>query len=242
MDKVARKLNSISAGRVLDVGTGQGGSIKTLIEHLKDFESATGVDIQEKHINKARELFVDDPRICFEVMSADDLRFPDASFDTVNITVSLHHLSNVDKSLSEMKRVLKPTGTFIIFEMHRDSPTPRQLTQILWHHLGAEMDTMLGTSHHATYERDELIQLIENAGFSINEMLEPEPEEKNKEELDTFAAALDMRIEMLNGRPELESLRKRVDDVKERIYTVGIQSPPALVMFCSKRNDTKPSH
>ncbi|HIH00645.1 TPA: hypothetical protein HA259_00930, partial [Thermoplasmata archaeon] len=37
--RIAKRLASISGGRVLDVATGQGGFIDTLVNTLKDYES-----------------------------------------------------------------------------------------------------------------------------------------------------------------------------------------------------------
>jgi len=50
----------------------------------------------------------------FTVMNAESLKFGDGCFDTVCVANSLHHFENVDRALSEMKRVLKPGGLFIV--------------------------------------------------------------------------------------------------------------------------------
>ncbi len=42
--KIAKRLGSISGGRVLDVGTGKGGFIDILMSTLKDYESIIGID------------------------------------------------------------------------------------------------------------------------------------------------------------------------------------------------------
>ena len=42
--KIADKLGTISAGRVLDVGTARGGFIDTLIKTLKTYDSFIGID------------------------------------------------------------------------------------------------------------------------------------------------------------------------------------------------------
>lgn len=45
--------------------------------------------------------------------SAEQLPFPDASFDVVIMDAVLEHLEEVEKSFSEVARVLKPGGTFV---------------------------------------------------------------------------------------------------------------------------------
>ena len=42
--KIAEKLAAISAGKVLDVGTGQGGFISTLTKTLRAYDSFVGID------------------------------------------------------------------------------------------------------------------------------------------------------------------------------------------------------
>ena len=42
--RIAERLGSISGGRVLDVGTGQGGFIDILMNTLMDYESFIGID------------------------------------------------------------------------------------------------------------------------------------------------------------------------------------------------------
>jgi ribosomal protein L11 methylase PrmA len=52
--EIAEKLKQISGGKILDVGTGNGNSILSLISFLKSYDSAIGIDIDEKEIQKAR--------------------------------------------------------------------------------------------------------------------------------------------------------------------------------------------
>jgi len=42
--KIAKKLRSVSAGKVLDVATAGGGFIDTLVKTLKDYDSFVGID------------------------------------------------------------------------------------------------------------------------------------------------------------------------------------------------------
>jgi SAM-dependent methyltransferase len=51
----------------------------------------------------------------FTLMDANDLRFPDESFDLVFGKAILHHL-DLARALSEIRRVLKPQGRFVFTE------------------------------------------------------------------------------------------------------------------------------
>jgi len=48
------------------------------------------------------------------VMDASSLSFDAASFDSVLVFASLHHMQAKDKALAEMHRVLRPSGTLML--------------------------------------------------------------------------------------------------------------------------------
>ena len=113
--KIRSRLSSISGGKVLDVATGSGDFIDTLMKVLKNYDCFVGVDISKKDLESAKKRFRDQPVKLME-MNAESLEFDDNSFDTVCMAYSLHHLERIDKVLTEFRRVLKPGGNLIIQE------------------------------------------------------------------------------------------------------------------------------
>jgi ubiquinone/menaquinone biosynthesis C-methylase UbiE len=102
----------------LDVATGRGGFIDTLIKTLKAYDSFVGIDYYPSNesregMESAKRRFAGKP-VQFLEMNAESLGFEDESFDTVCISHSLHHLASIDKVMTEMKRVLKKGGNFIL--------------------------------------------------------------------------------------------------------------------------------
>jgi ubiquinone/menaquinone biosynthesis C-methylase UbiE len=157
---IAEVLGTVSGGEVLDVGTGRGDLIDTLSEFLGDFTSFTGIDLDEDKLKKARENLEAKP-VRLLKMDGSCMAFPDGSFDTVCISHSLHHLEDVDGVLSEMYRVLRPGGTFILQEMFSDGyQTPAQRTDNATHHWSARIDTLLGEFHRAMYTREEIRSVV----------------------------------------------------------------------------------
>ncbi len=154
--KISKQLRQISGGRILDVATGDGDFIKALSKTLRDFKSIIGIDISKEDLQTAQERFKND-QIKFFEMNAEQLRFPDESFDTVSIAHSLHHMPNIPIVLSEMQRVLKPDGYFIAQESYCDGEqTEAQKTDMLVHHLNAEIDSLFGIYHRKTFTRKEI--------------------------------------------------------------------------------------
>ncbi len=159
--QIAELLGSIPGGDVLDVGTGRGDLIDTLSEFLRDFASFTGIDPDEEKLEKAAENLEGKP-VRLLAMDGGAMSFAEGTFDTVCISHSLHHLEDVDGVMSEMYRVLRPGGTFILQEMFSDGDqTPAQRTDNATHHWSARVDTLLGEFHRAMYTREEIRSAVE---------------------------------------------------------------------------------
>jgi SAM-dependent methyltransferase len=160
--KIAKRLGSISGGRVLDVATGQGGFIDTLMNTLKDYESFIGIDSGASH-NSVEEMR--DGRVHFKGkpvellwMNGEDLGFGGGSFDTVCISYALHHLDDVDAVLTEMRRVLRPGGRFIIQELCCDGDkTEAQRVDELEHEWCTKIDSLLGITHNKAFTRQRIM-------------------------------------------------------------------------------------
>ncbi len=81
----------------------------------REFKSYNGIDISDKAIEQAVKRSAGLTNCSFHVMDAEHLTFSDASFDVVFGTGIIHHL-DVEKSLAEIHRVLRPNGKAIFNE------------------------------------------------------------------------------------------------------------------------------
>jgi len=103
-----------SGERVLDVGCGTG-SFAVLVKERCPGATVVGVDGDAKALaiarRKAERRGV---AIQLDEALATSLPYPDASFDRVTSSLVLHHLTHDEKraALSEIRRVLRPGGTF----------------------------------------------------------------------------------------------------------------------------------
>jgi SAM-dependent methyltransferase len=229
-------LGSIDGGKVLDVATKEGHFVHLLMENLASYKEIEGIDIDKDALDKARSKFGRE-NITFLTMDAERLDFEAEGFDTVNISASLHHLADIQQVLEEMKRVLKPGGTFLIEEIHRDGQTEAALTSVCLHQWVAEVDSALGELHHATLRRQEIVDHSAHLGLSRVEFhdigdTDSDPWEKARiEQLDSLIERTLRRIKQTSN---LTGLWERGEALRQRLYDVGAQREPILVIVGRK--------
>lgn len=99
--------------RVLDIGCGNGALINALSERV---ESGVGVDESESILERARQRNSGKDNVRFQKINGPVLPFEDASFDVVISLMSFRYL-DWDPLLSEIRRVTKSGGKFLIVDM-----------------------------------------------------------------------------------------------------------------------------
>lgn len=236
MDLFQGKLHGYSAGSVLDFGTGAGGSVRSIMDAVKDFDSIIGVDTTEPQQEIAQDL-LNDPHFDYILYQGLPLPFESGKFDTVCMSSVLHHLPADSRQpvLVELKRVLKPGGYFLFVDGYRNDQTGPRKTQILVHDLRAFMDLAGGIHHYPTLTRQELIAYVESLEFAHNDFFDfiPEREDfKDKGNLDNIARFIDQEIEKwthLSRHPQFARLGERL---KKRLFRTGYLGAKGLVAIC----------
>lgn len=116
--ELAEHMKLSGAARVLDIGSGLGGPARTIAETYGC--SVTGIDLTEAFCEAARALSdwvgLGD-HVDFQQGDATDLPFPDDHFDAA---MTIHVAMNIaakDKVYSQAKRVLKPGGIFVAYDV-----------------------------------------------------------------------------------------------------------------------------
>ncbi|MDD3123959.1 MAG: class I SAM-dependent methyltransferase, partial [Candidatus Izemoplasmatales bacterium] len=159
MQKLSDFLKKYPHARILDIGTGVGNFIDLISTVNDEYDEIVGIDILDRAIQAAMINFKDKPRIRFEKMDVLNMTFPEASFDIVCLSNSLHHLSNVDETFIAMKKVLKNGGAILINEMKSDNLNQSQMSHLLLHHFSAEIDRFLGITHYDTFSRNKILKI-----------------------------------------------------------------------------------
>jgi ubiquinone/menaquinone biosynthesis C-methylase UbiE len=118
---VLRALVPNAGDRVLDAGSGPGLLAAAIAERVGAAGRVLGVDISEPLLAYARMHFATLPSLRF--VRADAARLPcaDASFDTIVCTQVLECLTDVDATLVEFARVLRPGGQLLAIDTDWDS-------------------------------------------------------------------------------------------------------------------------
>ena len=102
--------------RVLDIATGTGAVLLPAIDVVGPQGYVTGIDLSEEMVQKASEeighLTLGNAQVL--QMDAEDLQFPNESFDCVLCGFSVFFFPQRDRAFSEMYRVLKPHGRMAI--------------------------------------------------------------------------------------------------------------------------------
>ncbi len=231
MSILNEKLRDFSGGKILDVATGDGTFINLLTSHLKDYSEVVGIDTDQEILELAKKQCTND-KVTFDYMSGDSLRFEDASFDTVSISNSLHHLGDIRKTLDEMYRVLKPGGLFIINEILCDNQNEKQLTHVYFHHLQAEVDTLQGMLHNKTFSKQRVIDIAESIGLKGIEAFVYDNEMFNRYvRIDMFANRYSAAVERMKEHPEYPKYRLELEKLIARLQEVGVEFAAQLMFI-----------
>ncbi len=149
--------------KVLEIGVGMGADY---LEWLKAGANATGVDLSPGSLEKARlRCELAGYKTDLQVADAENLPFPDNSFDVVYSYGVLHHSPDTPRCIREAWRVLKPGGQARIMLYHHPSLTGL----MLWLRYGILRGKSLRQSAYdrlespgtKTYTREEALSLMQ---------------------------------------------------------------------------------
>lgn len=148
-------------GRVLEIGVGSGLNFRFYVEEAGQI---VGIDPSPKLLAMARAaVHTTISRVGLIEGSAEALPLEDRSVDTVVSTWTLCSIPEVELALREMRRVLRPSGTFLFVE-HGEAP---ESNVARWQHRLDPVWTRLAGGCHLDRPID---RLITDAGFAIDRL------------------------------------------------------------------------
>jgi ubiquinone/menaquinone biosynthesis C-methylase UbiE len=111
--------------KALDIGCGPGALALLAKARVGPEGEVHGIDPSPEMIELARKKAAGaGAAVRFQIGAAEDLPYPDASFDVVLSTLMLHHLPDDlrPQAIKEVARVLKPGGRFVAVDMSGGGP------------------------------------------------------------------------------------------------------------------------
>lgn len=144
---------------VLDVATGGGHTANAFAPLSKH---VTAFDLTPKMLEAAQQFITSNgyQNVDYVEGDAEHMPFRTSSFDIVTCRIATHHFPDIRAFLSEVDRVLKPNGLFLL----DDNVAPEKEEWDLFYN---KVEKWRDPSHHRALKKTEWIQFIKLQGFDI---------------------------------------------------------------------------
>lgn len=123
--KVVKLVSEVNPKKILDIATGTGDLALMMAELNPD--KIVGLDISpgmlevgKQKVNKANL----SDKIEMVVGDSENIPFEDNTFDAITVSFGVRNFENLDKGLTEIYRVLRPGGKFVILETSNPTKFP----------------------------------------------------------------------------------------------------------------------
>lgn len=123
--KVVKLVSEVNPKKILDIATGTGDLALMMAELNPD--KIVGLDISpgmlevgKQKVNKANL----SDKIEMVVGDSENIPFEDNTFDAITVSFGVRNFENLDKGLTEIYRVLRPGGKFVVLETSNPTKFP----------------------------------------------------------------------------------------------------------------------
>ena len=123
--KVVKLVGENNPQQILDIATGTG-DLALMMSELNP-EKIVGLDISEGMLQVGRQKIAKanlSNKIKMIVGDSESIPFPDNTFDAITVSFGVRNFENLDKGLTEILRVLKPGGKFVVLETSNPTKFP----------------------------------------------------------------------------------------------------------------------
>ena len=156
----------------VDLGSGRGTDVLRMAEEVGEEGHAYGIDVSEGMLEKARKTAekLGVKNATFKKSALEALPLDDESVDLIISNCTINHAEDKDAVWSEVFRVLKKGGRFVVSDIYSTEPVPDQYKND---------PTAVAECWAGSVTRDEYVMQLADAGFSDVQVLEEsEPYEK----------------------------------------------------------------
>lgn len=123
--KVVKIIGATNPDKILDIATGTGDLAINLTE--TNASKIIGLDISEGMLDVGRKKIEElklNNQIEMIFGDSENIPFKANYFDAITVAFGVRNFENLEKGLSEIYRVLKPNGTFVVLETSIPTKTP----------------------------------------------------------------------------------------------------------------------
>jgi len=166
MTRFFRETKSSSSGagvKHLDVATGTGRFMSFVMDNFPQLD-AVALDLSPFYLREAQQLLAAHETVKFVESAAEEMPFPDASFDSISCVYMFHELPREVRSkvVAEMARVLKPGGKVFFCDSAQKGEVP--VDRVL------EGFTIIAHEpYYMDYTEQNLKELFANSGLLLDE-------------------------------------------------------------------------
>ena len=175
-DKLVEWMNPSSDSKLIDVASGTGDIAKIFSLRNKNLSAITCIEPNEDMFKKGKKNLSNFKNIKWIKSSAETLPVEDNMYDFYSISYGIRNVSDINKTLHEAYRVLKPGGRFMCLEF---SKINNELLNFLYKNYSKAIPTIgkyiVGSSEpyeylinsiEAFYNQEQLLKLITKNGFT----------------------------------------------------------------------------
>ncbi len=177
--RVGKYLSEGKNLKVLDLATGTGDLLLALFSNENKISSAVGLDMSAEMLATAeKKITKSNLRDSISLVRADaaQIPFPEGSFDAVTIAFGIRNVPDIDITLKQMQRVLKPSGKAIVLEFSLPENIVMRKLFLLYLKTFVPVVGAIISGDYKAYRylnktvetflsREELCQAMRNAGF-----------------------------------------------------------------------------
>jgi demethylmenaquinone methyltransferase/2-methoxy-6-polyprenyl-1,4-benzoquinol methylase len=175
--KMASLLPKTEKIKLLDLATGTGDQLLSLLKYSPRIHQAIGIDLSEEMLKIGRtKLQSNAHRVTLKMASATAIPYLENTFDCATMSFGIRNVDNVPQCLREIHRVLRPSGRALILEFSLPTNKWVQKSYLLYlnkvlPHIGRlisahqEAYTYLARTIQAFPQAQAFCKLMEEAGF-----------------------------------------------------------------------------
>ena len=209
---LAERLKNDECKMVLELACGTGRVTKYLLETLSSDGKLVATDINNDMLAVAKSI-VDDDRIEWQAVDAQDLPFRDNTFDHVICQYGVMFFPDKLKAFREAYRVLGKGGKYIfnVWGSLEDNPRAGLVRKVLDDVFKEDAPDFLQRGPYSFYKPDLIKEMLQNAGFVSVTV------EAVKKEVE-YAHADDAANGYLTGTPINSFFQKKDEAVRKRLF------------------------